>query len=169
MLFFFFFFPLADQTLILFQACDAIYWPMQNCLYRNFHQFPSYMGCVNPCPADPGYNLPLQTVQIQISWLLKKPTDLDLHCLSLNLWMSIKYPDQVIWLAKWAWHLNLFSMTRVKQTKVPLNMHKMHMVRSSCACAKYHLGSPFIHSVAFNHSVSRQWRPWSDCTDEQAI
>ena len=22
-----------------------------------------------------------QTVQIQISWLLKKPTDLDLHCL----------------------------------------------------------------------------------------
>ena len=39
----------------------------------------------NPCPAEPGYTLPLQTVQIQISWLLKKPTDLDLHCLSLSM------------------------------------------------------------------------------------
>ena len=34
-----------------------------------------YKG-INPCPAEPGYTLPLQTVQIQISWLLKKPTDL---------------------------------------------------------------------------------------------
>ena len=36
--------------------------------------------------------------------------------LSLNIWISIKNPDQVIWLAgnwKWAWHFNLFSMTRV--------------------------------------------------------
>ena len=31
--------------------------------------------------------------------LLKKPTDLDLHCLSLNMWISIKNSDQVIWLA----------------------------------------------------------------------
>ena len=48
-----------------------------------------------------------------------KQTDLDLHCLSLNMWISIKNPDEVIWLAgnyKWAWHLNLFSMTRVKIT-----------------------------------------------------
>ena len=30
---------------------------------------------------------------------LKKPTDLDLHCLSLNMWISIKNTDQVIWLA----------------------------------------------------------------------
>ena len=32
------------------------------------------------------------------------------------MWISVKNPDQVIWLAghqKWAWHLNLFSMTRV--------------------------------------------------------
>ena len=28
-----------------------------------------------------------------------KPTDLDLHCLSLNMWISIKNLDQVIWLA----------------------------------------------------------------------
>ena len=40
---------------------------------------------VNPCPADPVFTLPLQTVQIQISWLLKKPTDLDLHCLPLRM------------------------------------------------------------------------------------
>ena len=36
---------------------------------------------LNPCPAEPGYTLPLQTVQIQISWLLKKQIDLNLHCL----------------------------------------------------------------------------------------
>ena len=40
----------------------------------------------NPCPAEPRYTLPLQTVQIRISWLLKKkPTDLDLHCLPLYM------------------------------------------------------------------------------------
>ena len=53
----------------------------------------------NSCPAD-----------------LKKPTDLDLHCLSLSMWIYSNNPDQVIWLAenwKWAWHLNLFSRTRV--------------------------------------------------------
>ena len=27
-------------------------------------------GTLNPCPAEPGYTLPLQTVKIQISWLL---------------------------------------------------------------------------------------------------
>ena len=72
----------------------------------------------NPCPAKPGYTLPLQTVLIQISWLLKKPTDLDLHCLSFSMWIKyINNLDQVIWLAenwKWVWHLNLFSMRRVK-------------------------------------------------------
>ena len=39
----------------------------------------------NPGPAEPGYTLPLQTVKTQISWLLKKPTDLDLHCLPLSM------------------------------------------------------------------------------------
>ena len=28
-------------------------------------------GGFNTCPAEPGYVLPLQTVQIQISWLLR--------------------------------------------------------------------------------------------------
>ena len=70
---------------------------------------------INPCPAEPGYTLLLQTVLIQIGWLLKKPTDLDLHCLSFSRWIYINL-DQVIWLVenqKWAWHLNLFSLTRI--------------------------------------------------------
>ena len=37
----------------------------------------------NPSQAEPGYALSLQTVQIQIIWFLKKPTDLDLLCLPL--------------------------------------------------------------------------------------
>ena len=40
---------------------------------------------LNRFPAETGYVLPLQTVQI--SWLLKKPTDLDLHCLLLSTCM----------------------------------------------------------------------------------
>ena len=69
---------------------------------------------LNPGPAEQRYALPLKTVQIQISWL--QPTDLNLHCLSLSMWIYINILDQVIWLAenwKWACHLNSFSMTRV--------------------------------------------------------
>ena len=42
----------------------------------------------------------LQTVQIQISWLLKKPTDLDLHCLPLSMRIYINKPDQEFWLTE---------------------------------------------------------------------
>ena len=31
---------------------------------------------------------------------LKKPTDLDLHCLPLSMWIYINNLDQVIWLAE---------------------------------------------------------------------
>ena len=31
---------------------------------------------------------------------LKKPTDLDLHCLPLSMWIYSNNPDQVIWLAE---------------------------------------------------------------------
>ena len=48
---------------------------------------------------EPRYILPLQTVQIQISWLLQKPTDLDLHCLSFSMWRCVNNLHQVIWLA----------------------------------------------------------------------
>ena len=40
---------------------------------------------INSSPAEPRYTLSLQTVLIQISWLLKKPTDLDLHCLPVSM------------------------------------------------------------------------------------
>ena len=30
----------------------------------------------------------------------KKPTDLDLHCLPLSLWIYINNQDQIIWLAE---------------------------------------------------------------------
>ena len=72
------------------------------------------MSYINPCPAEPGYTLPLQTVQIQISWLLKKPNDLDLHCLPIRMWIYLDNLDQIIWLAEnlKAWQLNLFSRTR---------------------------------------------------------
>ena len=52
---------------------------------------------VHPLPAEPGYALSSQTVYIHITWLLKKPTDLDLHCFALNMWTSIINLDQVIW------------------------------------------------------------------------
>ena len=35
------------------------------------------LSFLNPCPAEPRYTLPLQTV--------KKPTDLDLHCLPFSM------------------------------------------------------------------------------------
>ena len=55
---------------------------------------------VNPCQAEPRYALPLQIVMIQISWLLMKPIDLDLHCLALSMWTCINNLDQVIGLAE---------------------------------------------------------------------
>ena len=59
-----------------------------------------HFSIFNPGPAEPEYALPLQTVLIQISRLLKKLTDLDLHCLSLSMWICIYNLDQVIWLAE---------------------------------------------------------------------
>ena len=55
---------------------------------------------VNPSPAEPRYILLLQIVQIQISWLLQRPNDLDLHCLPFSIWICINNVDQVIWLAE---------------------------------------------------------------------
>ena len=58
------------------------------------------MYIINPGPAEPGYALPLQTVWIQIGWLLMKPTDLDLHCLALSMWIWITNLAQIILLAE---------------------------------------------------------------------
>ena len=60
------------------------------------HLIIQIQSVINPCPAEPRYTLPLQTVLIQISWLLKKPTDLDLHCLPLSMQIYSNNPDQVI-------------------------------------------------------------------------
>ena len=52
--------------------------------------------------------------------LLKKLADLDLHCLSISMWICINNLDQVIWLAenyKLVQHLNLFSRTKVKKKR----------------------------------------------------
>ena len=38
---------------------------------------------------------PDQLASEEANW---KPTDLNLHCLSLNMWISVKNQDQVIWL-----------------------------------------------------------------------
>ena len=47
---------------------------------------------VNPGPVEPRYALLLQTIRSD-QLLLKKPTDLELHCLSLwNMWITIKKP-----------------------------------------------------------------------------
>ena len=40
----------------------------------------TFIFIINPSPVEPRYAQLLQTVKIQISWLQKKPTDLDLHC-----------------------------------------------------------------------------------------
>ena len=45
----------------------------------------SWVILLNPGPTKAGYARTLQTVKIQISWLLNKSTDLDLHCLSLSM------------------------------------------------------------------------------------
>ena len=100
-----------------------------------------------------------QTVKIKINWLCQKPTDLDLHCLSISMRICINNLDQVNWLVenlKWVWHLNLFSMARVNiwahQAKnVPCNKCKMWGFTSSCTCAKSHLSncSSFGHSFYY--------------------
>ena len=50
------------------------------CLYVACQKIFVKSDSINTCPAEPKNVLLLQTVYIQISWLLKKPTDLDLHC-----------------------------------------------------------------------------------------
>ena len=66
------------------------------------------LWCINP------FSCPVLANSVDPDQLA---SDLDLHCLSLNMWISIKNPDRVIWLArnyKWACQLNLFRTTRVK-------------------------------------------------------
>ena len=45
-------------------------------------------------------DMPWYLKQYSSSWLLKKPTDLDLHCLSHGMCICINNTGQVIWLAE---------------------------------------------------------------------
>ena len=59
-------------------------------------------------------------------------------------------------------HIYLFQKYYIGRVKWKRNFgRKMCRFRSSCTCAKYHLGhcSSFIHSVVSNDSVSGQWGP----------
>ena len=52
-----------------------------SCPLLNFNQSDFLIQVV-----DTNSNAEWQAVQIQISWLLKKPTDLDLHCLQSRVY-----------------------------------------------------------------------------------
>ena len=65
---------------------------------------------VNPGPAEPRYALPLQTVKIQISWLL------DLNYLSISIIVSTTWIELSDWLKISSGRdSNLFSMARVNE------------------------------------------------------
>ena len=86
-----------------------------------------------------------QTVQIQISWLLKKPTDLDLHCLQKQ-------------------GISRFSRTRlnwaVSCEKVS-SSNFLHIPKVSSVC------SPFKQSIISNDSDCGKRRP-DQTVDAQA-
>ena len=72
----------------------------------------SAVVAINSGPTESGYTCLCKQCRSKS----EKPTNLDLHCLSLSMWIYINNLDQVIWLAgyqKWAWRLN-FNMARVK-------------------------------------------------------
>ena len=106
---------------------------------------------VNPSPAEPRYALPLQTVQIQISWLLQLIWIWTV-CHSVCEFVEkirIKYSD---WLKikRWAWFLNLFSMTRVN-----LNMQCLDRLQGSQTNLFTITVYPYILGCTFS--------PWSSC------
>ena len=51
---------------------------------------------LNPCPAEPGYTLPFANSVDPDQLASKKPTDLDLHCLSLSIEIFINTLNQII-------------------------------------------------------------------------
>ena len=90
----------------------------------------------NPGPAEPGY-------------ALKKPTDLDLHYLSLSMGICINNLNKVIWLAenhKWVWYFNLFSTASV-------NLNNLGIFR---------MLSFYMWAVPFGHNCEHR-RPRSAC------
>ena len=82
-----------------------------------------------------------QTVQIQISWLLKKPTDFDIHCFQRQ-------------------GISGFSMTRVKMA-TSLGTNAVFVMRVHCNCA---LIACFIHSIHWLLATQKQG-VWLSSTD----
>ena len=64
----------------------------------------------------------------------------------------------------------MFDIWTASSENVPSSLRKMRRFKSPCAFAKYRPGFcfPVIHSVVFDHSVSRQQRLRSDCADAQS-
>ena len=80
--------------------------------------------------------------------------------INISLIKSISHLFKVIIINTWT----------AASEKEPSSLRKMYRFRSSCACAKYHLGlcSAFIHFIISNCPVSGERKPWSGCTDVQA-
>ena len=79
-------------------------------------------------PAKPGYTLPLQR--------LKRPTDLDLHCLPFSMWIYINNLAQAIWLAenwKWTWHFLYSAWQRLKNIG---RVKRKKCIRACARCAE---------------------------------
>ena len=81
-----------------FHSCSSFFpVPLFHLLYYLFYLFSPFLW--ETAQNDPqGLTCP-NTIN-QISWLLLKPTDLDLHYLSLSMWNCINNHNQVIWLAE---------------------------------------------------------------------
>ena len=72
-------------------------------------------------------------------------------------WIDLKGQDSV---PETVHHCVSSMSWAVTSEKMPLNMCKMHRLRSTCADTKCHTGfyTPFIHSVVSNDSVNRQMK-----------
>ena len=85
---------------------------------------------------DTNSNTEWQTVQIQISWLLQKPTDLDLHCLQRQ-------------------DISGFSRTRIKALSVAMAWHiliQLPIIAGQPVSIRYlFLYLAFHHMQSYNH------------------
>ena len=106
---------------------------------------------INPGPAELGYVLPLQTLQKQISWLLKKPNDLDLHCLLLTT-------VELQWLEHWwlvyhgLFELIFESLRNFSDSSSKQILSEIFLFYYEIACCVYSLESP--HSNGYmQHTI----------------
>ena len=72
-------------------------WDIKPSNRQEMWQLETINSQVNPSLAE--HNMPCLSKQCRSRSVVQRPTDLDLHYLSLNMWNSIKNQNQVIWLA----------------------------------------------------------------------